>query len=96
MLRLCCAKQEYRELSLSGRTRCTTICCAMLRRAVLNSAAMCSAKQEYKELSRSKENTGITLIPDEANIYAWRALLQVRFYSFSVFCVCIREAGACG
>ena len=33
--------------------------------------------QEYKELSRSKENTGILLVPDEANIYSWRALLQV-------------------
>ncbi|GAB4813817.1 hypothetical protein N2152v2_000863 [Parachlorella kessleri] len=32
--------------------------------------------EEYKELSRSKEDTGILLVPDEANIYSWRALLQ--------------------
>lgn len=32
--------------------------------------------KEYKELSRSKENTGITLIPDETNIYSWKAVLE--------------------
>lgn len=34
--------------------------------------------QEYKEVTRSKSgDTGITLIPNEANLFQWRALLKV-------------------
>jgi hypothetical protein len=34
--------------------------------------------QEFKEVSRSKpQDTGITLIPNEANLFIWRALLKV-------------------
>ena len=35
------------------------------------------AAQELKEIARAK-NTGIELEPDEANIYSWKALLQVQ------------------
>ncbi len=35
--------------------------------------------QEYKEAARQKsQETGITLIPNESNIFSWRALLKVR------------------
>jgi hypothetical protein len=35
--------------------------------------------QEFKEVSRSKpQDTGITLIPNEANLFIWKALLKVR------------------
>ena len=34
--------------------------------------------QEFKEMSRNPKNdTGITLMPDESNIYVWKGLLQV-------------------
>ena len=35
------------------------------------------AAQELKEIARTKD-TGIELEPDEANIYSWKALLQVQ------------------
>jgi hypothetical protein len=35
--------------------------------------------QEYKEVSRSKnQDTGITLVPSETNLYSWQAFLKVR------------------
>lgn len=36
--------------------------------------------QEYKEAVKQKKalDTGITLIPNELNLFVWRALLQVR------------------
>jgi hypothetical protein len=38
----------------------------------------CVCLQEFKEVSRSKpQDTGITLIPNEANLFIWRALLKV-------------------
>lgn len=38
--------------------------------------------QEYKEVSRAKVgDTGITLIPNEANLFVWGAQLNV--------CVCV-------
>jgi peroxin-4 len=34
--------------------------------------------KEYKEATRQKlQDTGITLIPNESNLFAWKALLQV-------------------
>lgn len=40
---------------------------------------LCSALlQEYKEVTRSKaSDTGITLIPNEANLFVWGAQLKV-------------------
>lgn len=32
--------------------------------------------QELKESARSKEATGIELIPDESNVFRWRALIK--------------------
>lgn len=35
--------------------------------------------QEFKEAIKGKTvDTGITLIPNESNLFVWRALLQVR------------------
>ena len=35
-------------------------------------------KQEFKEATKQKpSDTGITLIPNEDNLFAWKALLQV-------------------
>jgi hypothetical protein len=37
-----------------------------------------SPSQEYKEATKQKAvDTGITLIPNEQNLFAWRALLKV-------------------
>lgn len=32
--------------------------------------------QEYKEISRSTDKNGITLAPDDENIYIWKALME--------------------
>ncbi|KAF5834088.1 ubiquitin-conjugating enzyme/RWD-like protein [Dunaliella salina] len=41
---------------------------------------MATARQrllkEYKEATKQKQDTGIALIPDETNLFAWRARLQ--------------------
>jgi hypothetical protein len=44
--------------------------------------------QEYKEVTRSKSgDTGITLIPNEANLFLWRALLKVRGTTAAAGCM---------
>jgi hypothetical protein len=35
-------------------------------------------QQEYKEAAKAESETGIQLIPDESNIYVWKAIIQVR------------------
>lgn len=42
------------------------------------SHAAAHASQEYKEAAKSAADTGIQLIPDESNIYVWKAIVQVR------------------
>ncbi|EFJ45706.1 hypothetical protein VOLCADRAFT_63302 [Volvox carteri f. nagariensis] len=38
---------------------------------------VCVVNQEYKEALKAKpEDTGITLIPNETNLFAWRAVLR--------------------
>jgi hypothetical protein len=52
----------------------TSRCCLI---AVTNYVHFCL--QEFKEVTRSKpQDTGITLIPNEANLFIWKALLKVR------------------
>ena len=36
------------------------------------------APQEFKEAAKAEASTGIQLIPDESNIYMWKAVIQVR------------------
>ena len=44
------------------------------------SVAVSGRVQEYKEATKQKtSDTGITLIPNETNLFVWRALLQVRW-----------------
>lgn len=53
--------------------------------------------QELKEAARSAEATGIQLLPDERNVFHWRALLKVQAAVRAV-CACrggARQAG-CG
>jgi hypothetical protein len=38
------------------------------------------APQEYKEAAKAEASTGIQLIPDESNIYMWKAVIQVCHY----------------
>ena len=35
------------------------------------------SRQEYKEAAKAEAETGIQLIPDESNIYVWKAVIQV-------------------
>ena len=35
-------------------------------------------RQEYKEAAKAEASTGIQLIPDESNIYMWKAIIRVR------------------
>ena len=37
----------------------------------------CCAPQELKEAHKQQEATGIELLPDERNVFQWRALLKV-------------------
>ena len=32
--------------------------------------------QEYKEAAKASAETGIELVPDECNIYNWKAIIQ--------------------
>jgi len=42
--------------------------------------------KEIKETARAKEETGIELIPDDMNIFVWRALLKVYRLEYLALC----------
>ena len=38
--------------------------------------------QELKEVARSKDNNGIELIPNDSNIFLWRAVIEARRFAW--------------
>ena len=56
----------------AGVPRAAAACCGM-------ATARQRLLKEYKEVARSRpDETGITLIPNESNLFCWRALLKAR------------------
>lgn len=68
-------------LAYLGCTFINLLCCrivaACLVRPVPPGPAVPTCLQELKESSRNKEATGIELIPDESNVFLWRAVIKV-------------------
>lgn len=50
---------------------------SMERDYLLSNAFLFFDDQELKEIARSKDSNGIELIPNDSNIFLWRALIEV-------------------